>query len=284
MRLASYSFRGRESYGVISEKDGIVDLGTRLEYGTLRELIGANALDAAQELSGMDPDCSLGDISLRLPIPAPEKIICVGINYPEREEEYKGILKRGSYPNLFVRFPLSFSSPGQDIIRPKVSDQLDYEGEIVLVIGKAGRHIPRRGALSHVAGITAANEGTVRDWVNHGTKNITQGKNFERSGSVGPWLVTSDELDPGQDIRVTTKVNEEMRQSDSTKNLLWPFDELLSYISTFITLVPGDLILTGTPVGAGAHMNPPKYLVPGDVVTVEVEGVGILRNKVTDEM
>ncbi len=154
----------------------------------------------------------------------------------------------------------------------------------MLVIGKAGRHIPRRGALSHVAGITAANEGTVRDWVNHGTKNITQGKNFERSGSVGPWLVTSDELDPGQDIRVTTKVNEEMRQSDSTKNLLWPFDELLSYISTFITLVPGDLILTGTPVGAGAHMNPPKYLVPGDVVTVEVEGVGILRNKVTDEM
>ncbi len=283
MRLASFNVGGRDSYGIVSPDGGIVDLGKRLEQRSLLDLLGANALDKAKDLSDERPDYALSEVALRIPIQGSEKIICVGINYPEREEEYKGDLKRGGYPNLFVKFPTSFSAPGGEIIRPKVSEQLDYEGEVVLVIGKPGRHITRDTALDHVAALTAANEGTVRDWLKHGTKNITQGKNFERSGSMGPWIVTTDELDPSDDITITTRVNGEMRQNDSTKNMFWHFDELINYISTFITLRPGDLILTGTPVGAGAHMSPPTYLVPGDVVEVDVDGIGTLRNTVRDE-
>lgn len=283
MRLASFNVNGRDSYGIVSQDNSIVDLGKRLEQKTLLDLLRANAIDTARRVSQEKPDYSLSEVSLRLPVQGGEKIICVGINYPEREEEYKGEIKRGSYPNLFVRFPSSFSSPGEPIIRPKVSDQLDYEGEIALVIGKPGRNISRDSAYQHVAAVTCANEGTIRDWVKHATKNVTQGKNFERSGSIGPWIVTTDELDPSQDLTVTTRVNGAVRQNDSTKNMFWHFDELINYISTFITLIPGDIILTGTPVGAGAHQTPPVYLVPGDVVEVEVHGVGILRNEVKDE-
>ena len=283
MRLASFNINGRDSYGIVSHDNWIVDLGKRLEQKTLLDLLRADAIDAVRKLSEEEPDFSLSQVSLRLPVQGGEKIICVGINYPEREEEYKGEIKRGSYPNLFARFPTSFSAPGEPIIRPKVSDQLDYEGEVALVIGKPGRHISRDNAYRHIAAVTCANEGTVRDWVKHATKNVTQGKNFERSGSIGPWIVTTDELDPSQDLTVTTRVNGAVRQNDSTKNMFWHFEELINYISTFITLVPGDIILTGTPVGAGAHQAPPVYLVPGDVVEVEVHGVGILRNEVEDE-
>ncbi len=283
MRLASFNVNGRDSYGVVSRDNNIVDLGKRLEQKTLLDLLKSNALVAARKASEEKPDYSLSEVGLRLPVQGGEKIICVGINYPEREEEYNGEIKRGSYPNLFVRFPSSFSSPGQPIIRPTVSEQLDYEGEVALVIGKSGRHISRDTAYQHVAGITCANEGTVRDWVKHATKNVTQGKNFERSGSIGPWIVTTDEIDPSKDLMVTTRINGKVRQNDSTKNMFWHFDELINYISTFITLTAGDLILTGTPVGAGAHQNPPVYLVPGDVVEVEVQDVGILRNEVQDE-
>ncbi|TAN24188.1 MAG: fumarylacetoacetate hydrolase family protein [Actinomycetota bacterium] len=283
MRLASFTANGRNSYGVVSKNGGVTDLGSRLEQKTLLELLRADALDSARKYVTEKSDYTLDDIKLGLPVQGGEKIICVGINYPEREEEYKGEIKRGSYPNLFVRFPSSFSPPGEAIIRPRVSDQLDYEGEIALVIGKSGRHILQANALEHIAAITAANEGTVRDWVKHGTKNITQGKNFERSGSIGPWIVTTDEVDPSQDLKIITRVNGNIRQNGSTKDMFWPFEELISYISTFTTLVPGDMILTGTPVGAGAHQSPPSYLVPGDVVEVEVTGVGTLSNRVEDE-
>ena len=283
MRLASFVANGRNSYGLISNDNGVIDLGNRLEQKTLLELLRSGALNSAREFETEKPDYALDDVKLSLPVQGGEKIICVGINYPEREQEYKGELTRGRYPNLFVRFPSSFSAPGDAIIRPRVSDQLDYEGEIVLVIGKSGRHIPQESAYAHIAAITAANEGTVRDWVKHGTKNITQGKNFDRSGSLGPWIVTTDELDRSQDLQIITKVNGDVRQNGSAKEMFWPFEELISYISTFTTLAPGDMILTGTPVGAGVHQAPPSYLVPGDVVEVEVTGVGTLRNQVEDE-
>lgn len=283
MRLASFNVDGRDSYGIVTQDSGVVDLGRRLDQKSLLALLQSGENAPAQRYLGDQPDYPLSEIKLQLPLIGGEKIICVGINYPEREEEYKGDLKRGAYPNLFVKFPSAFSAPGDDIIRPKVSEQLDYEGEVVLVIGKPGRHIPKSRAHEHIFAITAGNEGTVRDWVKHGTKNITQGKNFERSGSMGPWIVTADEADPSQDIRVTTRVNGEVRQNDSTKNMFWHFDELISYISTFNTLLPGDLIFTGTPVGAGAHSNPPAYLVAGDTVEVDVQGVGTLMNRVRDE-
>jgi 5-carboxymethyl-2-hydroxymuconate isomerase len=152
-----------------------------------------------------------------------------------------------------------------------------------VIIGKRGRRIPQAAALQHVAGLTCMNEGTIRDWTRHAKFNVTQGKNFERSGSIGPWMVTADELASLDDIRLTTRVNGEVRQDDSTANMLFPIPSLLAYLSTFTTLKPGDVIATGTPTGAGARLDPPRFLAPGDVVEVEVAGVGILANTVADE-
>jgi 5-carboxymethyl-2-hydroxymuconate isomerase len=161
--------------------------------------------------------------------------------------------------------------------------QLDYEGEIAIVIGKAGRRIAPADALSHIAGLTCLNEGTIRDWVRHGKFNVTQGKNWDASGAIGPWLVTADEFDDMGALTVTTRVNGERRQHDTTARLMFPFARLISYLSTWTTLVPGDVIATGTPTGAGVRFDPPKFLAAGDVVEVEVGGVGVLRNVVADE-
>ena len=167
---------------------------------------------------------------------------------------------------------------------PPESNQLDYEGEIVIVIGKDGRRIKESEAHKYVAGLTIMNEGSVRDWLRHAKFNVTQGKNFERSGSIGPWLVTTDELDPMGELSLRTVVNGEERQNDKTSNLMFPFRYLISYLSTFYRLKPGDIIATGTPNGAGARFEPPKYLKHGDVVEVEVPGIGILRNRVETEI
>ena len=164
-----------------------------------------------------------------------------------------------------------------------MSEQLDYEGELVIVIGKQGRHISRENAWAHIFGMTLCNEGSVRDWLHHGKFNVTQGKNFDKSGSIGPWIVTSDELDPRGPHDIATRVNGEVRQQDSTERLMFPFDFLIAYLSTFATLKPGDMIATGTPTGAGARFTPPRWLKPGDVVEVESKGIGILRNTVTSE-
>ena len=168
-------------------------------------------------------------------------------------------------------------------MRPRASSQLDYEGELVLVIGKPGRHIAEKDALDHVAALSLCNEGTLRDWVRHAKFNVTQGKNFEASGSLGPWLVPYVEEAQIADIRLTTRVNGELRQDDRTSRLIFGFRYLIAYLSTFTTLMPGDLIVTGTPTGAGARLDPPRYLVPGDIIEVEAEGVGLLRNGVVDE-
>lgn len=284
MRLASYEIGGRSSYGVLADDGGIIDLSRHLEQKSLLALIESGSFDSARSLLNKKSDYSLDDIKFQIPVQGGEKILCVGINYPEREEEYKGQLPRGEYPNLFARFASSFSAHGEAIVRPRVSDQYDYEGEVALVVGREGRHIPAREALQHICAVTAANEGTVRDWVRHGSKNVTQGKNFDHSGSMGPWLVTSDEIDPARDLTLTTRVNGELRQNDSTKNMFWNFSELIEYISTFTHLLPGDIILTGTPTGAGAHQDPPVYLRPGDTLEVEVNGILTLRNVVADEV
>jgi 2-keto-4-pentenoate hydratase/2-oxohepta-3-ene-1,7-dioic acid hydratase in catechol pathway len=153
----------------------------------------------------------------------------------------------------------------------------------VLVIGKEGRHVPPETALTMIGGFTLGNEGSVRDWLRHGTLNVTQGKNFDKSGSLGPWIVTTDEVDPAKPLHLTTRVNGEVRQEDSTDRLTWGFAWLINYISTFATLRPGDLIWTGTPTGAGVHRNPSVWLKPGDVVEVAAPQIGVLRNTVVDE-
>jgi len=218
------------------------------------------------------------------PIELHGTIFCIGVNYGDRNAEYKDGSDQPKYPSVFMRTSGSLVGNGENILRPPESEQLDYEGEIVLVIGKRGRRIPRESALEHVGGLTCGNEGSVRDWMRHGKFNVTQGKNFERSGAIGPLLVTADEFKRFDDLRVTTRVNGEVRQDDTTANLIFPFDYLVSYISTFAELAPGDVIFTGTPAGAGARFDPPRYLRAGDVIEVEVGGIGVLRNTVADEV
>jgi 2-keto-4-pentenoate hydratase/2-oxohepta-3-ene-1,7-dioic acid hydratase in catechol pathway len=284
MRLASFSVNGRTSYGAVTGA-GIVDLGRRLpKYPSLLDVFRAQAIAEARAAANAAADYQIKDVAMLPPIVMPEKNICVGINYPDRSAEYKDSRGAPKYPNLFCRFATSIVGTEQPIVRPKVSEKFDYEGEVILVIGKEGRHVPRESALALVGGLTLGNEGSVRDWLRHGTLNVTQGKNFDRSGSVGPWIVTTDELDPAKPLHLMTRVNGELRQEDSTDRLTWGFAWLINYISTFATLRPGDLIWTGTPTGAGVHRNPSVWLKPGDVVEVEVPEIGILRNRVVDEM
>ena len=215
-----------------------------------------------------------------IPIPDPEKIICVGVNFPDRNAEYKDGQEAPPNMSLFVRFARSFVGHEGPLTRPPESVQLDYEGEIAVVIGKAGRRIAEAEALGHIAGLTLCNEGTIRDWVRHAKFNVTQGKNWDGSGSMGPWLVPF--TNPAQivDVGLSTRVNGALRQSDRTGRMLFPVARQIAYISTFTTLVAGDIIVTGTPTGAGARFDPPVWLRPGDVVEVEAEGIGKLRNGV----
>ena len=284
VRLTSYKIGSSERFGAVSG-DALIALGKRLsKYPTLRALIAANALPEAQAaIRSASPDHKITDVVLLPPVVAPEKIWCIGVNYADRNEEYKDNSERPKYPSLFCRAPASLVGHEQPIERPRVSTQLDYEGEIALVIGKGGRHIPRERALEHIFGLTMCNEGSVRDWLRHGKFNVTQGKNFDKSGSIGPWIVTSDEIDLRKPIQLTTRVNGEVRQNDSTERLMFTFDYIINYLSTFATLTPGDVIVTGTPTGAGVRFDPPRWLKPGDVVEVEGSGIGTLRNTVADE-
>jgi 2-keto-4-pentenoate hydratase/2-oxohepta-3-ene-1,7-dioic acid hydratase in catechol pathway len=284
-RLATYSVDGSPKYGAVLD-GGIVDLSAQFgkEYPTLREAITAGALmKLAEATARHSPDHALDAISWLPPIPAPEKIICIGVNYPDRNAEYKDGQYAPKYPSIFMRTQRSFVGHETPLVRPRASAQLDYEGEVALIIGKAGRHIAESAALDHIAAVTLCNEGTIRDWVRHAKFNVTQGKNFDATGSLGPWLVPYTDEAQIADIRLTTRVNGETRQDDRTGRLIFGFRYLINYISTFTTLVPGDVIITGTPTGAGARFDPPRYLKPGDVVEVEADNIGLLRNGVIDE-
>jgi 2-keto-4-pentenoate hydratase/2-oxohepta-3-ene-1,7-dioic acid hydratase in catechol pathway len=285
-RLATYAINGEIEYGAVTD-GGIVDLSARFgeQYPTLREVIAAGALNRlAEDAAGRTADHPLDAVTTWLPpIPQPEKIICIGVNYPDRNAEYRDGQDAPKYPSMFMRTPRSFVGHNAPLVRPRASAQLDYEGELVIVIGKAGRHIAQARALDHIAAITLCNEGTIRDWVRHAKFNVTQGKNFDSTGSLGPWLVPYTDEAQIADIRLTTRVNGETRQDDRTSRLIFPFRYLINYISTFTTLVPGDIIVTGTPTGAGARFDPPRYLEPGDVIEVEADNIGLLRNGVVDE-
>lgn len=283
MRIVSYTASGRTSWGAVVG-DGIVDLGARLPgFGSVRALLDADGLAAARAFADGSPDLALADVTLLPPVTDPRKILCIGVNYANRDAEYKDGSGEAAYPSLFVRFPTSFVGHATPIVRPPESDQLDYEGEIVLVIGKGGRRIPADSALDRIAGLSLANEGTVRDWTRHARFNVTQGKNFDRTGAIGPWMLTADDIDLAAPLHLTTRVNGEVRQDDTTASMIYGFARLIAYVSTFMTLEPGDLILTGTPTGAGARFDPPRWLVPGDVVEVSVPEIGALSNAVIDE-
>ena len=284
MRLCNFRVGDRISFGALTSR-GIVDLGVRIggRASDVLAMLRADIAWVARDVANSgQADYALEDVKLLSPAGRGTRYFCIGVNYPERNEEYKDGSERPKYPSIFMRSHTSFSDPGQPILRPRESTQLDYEGEIAVVIGEGGRRIPQDLALAHVFGYCCANEGSVRDWLRHSKFTVTQGKNFDRSGSLGPWVMTADEVGTAP-LRVTTRVNGEVRQDDSSERMIFPIPYLISYISTFCSLEAGDVILTGTPSGAGARFDPPRYLVPGDVVEVEVSRVGVLRNQVADD-
>jgi len=285
MRFVSYIDNNVPRFGAVVG-DGVVDLSARNpKLPDLRQAIRENQLNAlAEQAQNTSADQALANIDYLPTIPNPEKIICIGVNYANRNAEYQDNSDDPEYPSVFMRTRESLVGHEQDILDPPESDQLDYEGEIVLVIGKEGRRIAAQDAHLHVAGTTIMNEGSIRDYLRHAKFNVTQGKNFARSGSLGPWLVSSDELDPFGNLQVITRVNGEERQNDVTDHLMFPFRYLISYLSTFYHLKPGDIIATGTPNGAGARFDPPKYLKPQDRVEIEVPGIGVLGNAIRSEV
>jgi 2-keto-4-pentenoate hydratase/2-oxohepta-3-ene-1,7-dioic acid hydratase in catechol pathway len=284
VKLVTFDSKTGRSFGALVE-GGVVELKGRLgAIDSLAALFANGAVAQAEKLVAEKPvDFSPADVTLRKPLWSWGKLFCVGVNYPDRNEEYTDTSPDApKHPSLFIRFPESFVGPDEPLVRPPESVELDYEGEVVLVIGKGGRRIPRARWSEHVAGFTICNEGTLRDWLRHGKFNVTQGKNFAASGSMGPWIVTNDAQAP-RSFHIVTRVNGEERQNDTTDRMIFGFGVLLEYISTFCTLEPGDVIVTGTPTGAGARLKPPKFLKPGDVVEVEVSGIGTLRNGIVDE-
>lgn len=283
-KFATFISDGKTFYGAITDR-GIIALSDAFpQYPTLREVIADAALlqlkDAAasQEITHDERD-----VDFNIPIPSPEKIICVGVNFPDRNAEYKDGQKAPAHMSLFPRFARSFTGANRPLIRPPESQKLDYEGEIAVVIGKSGRRIAEADAYDHIAALTLCNEGTIRDWVRHAKFNVTQGKNWNNSGAIGPWIIPFETASQLDDIRLTTHVNGELRQDDRTSRMLFPIRRQINYISTFTTLVPGDIIITGTPTGAGARFDPPKFLTPKDTITVTADGIGTLSNTVEDE-
>jgi 2-keto-4-pentenoate hydratase/2-oxohepta-3-ene-1,7-dioic acid hydratase in catechol pathway len=284
VKLARLDRSGQSIWAAVDDR-GAIDLTPVLgaDPRNIRDHLTAERVHELSEFArGAAPELALDELLFEPCLPEPQKIICVGVNYQNRNEEYRDGSELPKYPSLFLRSPASFTGHDCPLVRPLESFQLDYEGELVLVIGTGGRRIPRERALAHVGGITLMNEGTIRDWVRHAKFNVTQGKNFDRTGSVGPWIVTSDEIGTFDGMAVQTRVNDELRQDDTTDNMIFDFAYLIEYISSFTTLLPGDMISTGTPPGAGARFDPPKFLKPGDVVEVSSPQIGTLRNGVID--
>ena len=280
MKLASYRLQNKDSYGAVVD-GGVIDLAKRLKYPDLHSVIAAGALaEAAAAAKGAKPDATLEQISFLPVLPNPGKIICVGLNYKAHREETGR--KETDNPALFVRFPDSQTAHLQPLVKPKASDMLDYEGELAVIIGKSGRHVPEDKALGIIAGYSCYNDGSVRDWQNH-TIQWTAGKNFPKTGSFGPWMVTTDEIPDPTKLTLTTRLNGNVMQNSGTDLLIWSIPTLIKYITTFTELRPGDVISTGTPGGVGMKRTPPVWMKAGDTVEIEITGIGILKNQIVAE-
>ncbi len=281
MKLISYRRAGGEGYGVVRD-GGIVDLGARIggEFPTLQSAIAGLALSRIEAAAGGQPDFALDEVEFMFPVTAPGKILCIGRNYRGYHEVVAG--GDPEWPSVFPRFPSSFAAHGEPVLKPRVSDELDFEGELCVILGKAGRHIPEDRAMDYVAGYTAMNEGSVRDWQSRGTQNCP-GKNFYRSGAIGPWMVTADEVGDIGDLAIRTRVDGELRQDGSTAMMIFEVPFLIAHISRFTWLEPGDMIATGSPGGSAASEDAPRWLRPGQQVEIEVERIGVLKNPVAAE-
>jgi 2-keto-4-pentenoate hydratase/2-oxohepta-3-ene-1,7-dioic acid hydratase in catechol pathway len=277
MRLASFHHEGRSSYGIV-EGESIIDLGTAdARYSTLRAAITGDSLRNLDLASAAGlPRLQLEDVELDFPVPDAEKILCVGRNYRGHAAEVG--IKVPDFPHVFIRTSTSLVAHGRSLICPKLSRQYDFEGELAVVIGKRGRHIPIDRAMEHVFGYTCFNDGSVRD-VQFG-HSLAAGKNFFRSGSIGPWIVTADEVSDPEELIISTYLNGERMQHAPLSELIFGLPQLISYFSTFTELQPGDIIATGTPEGVGMAREPQLWMKPGDRIEIEITGIGRLSNVV----
>ena len=281
MKLATIRHAGTVTWGVV-EGDALLDVGAALRgrFPDLKSAIAAGALDAAREAASAAARIPLSEVEWLPVIPNPDKILCVGLNYEmHRKETGRSEVEN---PTIFARYANSQTGHLCPILRPRVSTDLDFEGELAVVIGTPGRYVGKAEALSHVAGYACYNDGSVRDWQRH-THQFTPGKNFPGTGAFGPWMVTPDEVGELAGLRLQTRVNGQVVQEARIGDMLFDVPRQIEYCSAFTRLEPGDVIATGTPGGVGAKRTPPLWLKPGDTVEVEIDRVGLLRNGVADE-
>lgn len=280
MRIISYALGGRASFGLVAGADGIVDLGGRLPYADVSAVLRAGALAELARFADLPADHRIGAVTVLPAVPDPRrKVLCVGLNYRAHVAESAG-REVPENPRIFARLDDTVIGHGAPLWRPRNSTHFDYEGELAVVIGRPGRHIPAARALEHVAAYTIFNDGSVRDYQKH---SVTAGKNFPHTGPLGPWLVTADEIPDPAALTLTTRVNGEERQRTSTGDMILNVQALIEYISAFTPLSPGDVIATGTPEGVAHARRPPPWLRPGDMVEIEISGIGTLRNPVVAE-
>jgi len=281
VRLASYLVGSKAEFGIVVG-DGLIDLSVRTRTSSLRILLAAGGLAEAARFAGAMPDRALDSVALLPVVPDCAHCYCVGVNYEDhlREVQQAGVARpRPKQPSLFIRYPETFVAHGGPLVVPKVSDDLDYEAELAVVVAKGGRYIPHERAMDHVAGYSCFNDGSIRDWQFHSSQ-VTSGKNFIGTGGFGPWLVTPDEAGDAGALAVRLAVNGRVLQDCRMSDMLFDVAAIVSYASAFLPLQPGDVIATGTPAGVGFSRKPPIFLKPGDICEVRIEGVGTLRNTV----
>jgi 2-keto-4-pentenoate hydratase/2-oxohepta-3-ene-1,7-dioic acid hydratase in catechol pathway len=279
MRFATFRTHQGQSWGA-ADGDAIADLGVLVGFADLKSALAAGALSKMAAYVARAPHYALPAIEWLPVIPNPEKILCIGLNYHTHLQETER--RESAYPTIFARFSSSQAAHGANLLRPRVSSDLDFEGELAVIIGTGGRCISEASAMAHVGGYACYNDGSLRDWQNH-TQQFTPGKNFPQTGAFGPWMVTPDEVETVDKLRLQTRVNGQIMQDAYVGQLIFKIPYLISYCSQFTRLEPGDVIVTGTPGGVGFKRKPPFYLKPGDVVEVEIDNVGLLRNGVMDE-
>lgn len=279
MKLASFNHAGRHSWGVVVGNE-IADIGASGPATLKQALAQPNGLAAIKAAVSGAARTALSDVALVPVLPDPDKILCVGLNYENhRKETGRDVVE---HPTIFTRFANSQIGHAAPIVRPKCSTHLDFEGELALVIGKPGRHIIKEDAFDHVAGYACYNDGSVRDWQRH-TIQFTPGKNFMDTGAFGPYLVTPDEVGPLDDLKLRTRLNGQVVQDTRIGDMIFDIPTIIAYCSTFTKLEIGDVIVTGTPGGVGAKRTPPLWMKPGDIVEIEIDRVGLLRNPIIDE-
>ena len=281
MRFVSFVRHDAAGFGVVVDDDTVADLtGVLAGVGGIRDLLAQDRVAEAADAAASAPTCALSELQLTAVVPNPSKVICVGINYVAHAAEAGRTV--GEHPVIFQRYAETLTGHGQPLLRPQVSEEFDFEGEIAVIIGKGGDHIAPQDALDHVAGYALFNDASVRDWQFH-THQYGMGKNFRSSGAFGPWMVTADEIAADQKMTLITRLNGREMQRATTDMMVHSIPRQIAYISAFVPLEPGDVIVTGTPGGVGNKRTPQVFMKPGDVCEIEVDAIGVLRNGIRDE-